>query len=132
MPDRAQPEEQRRRFSRVLFNAAATIHVGAGEHACTIHDLSFRGALLHLDDAPVAADAGVAAGAPCCLELRLGDDNDLIRMEAVVAHVAGERLGIRCNAIDLDSISHLRRLVELNVGDEAVLQRDFAALFSAN
>ena len=132
MPDRAQPEEQRRRFSRVLFSAAAIIRVGASEHACTIHDLSFKGALLHLDDAPVAADASVATGAPCCLELRLGDDNDLIRMDAVVAHVAGKRLGIRCRSIDLDSISHLRRLVELNAGDEAVLQRDFSALLSAN
>jgi len=30
--------------------------------------------------------------------------------------------------IDLDSISHLRRLVELNLGDEALLERELAAL----
>jgi hypothetical protein len=33
-----------------------------------------------------------------------------------------------CESIDLDSITHLRRLVELNAGDPALLERELTAL----
>jgi hypothetical protein len=39
-----------------------------------------------------------------------------------------ELLGFVCQYIDLDSISHLRRLVELNLGDGSLLERELAAL----
>ena len=40
----------------------------------------------------------------------------------------GDLVGMVCRHIDVDSISHLRRLVELNLGDEALLERELAAL----
>ena len=43
----------------------------------------------------------------------------------------GELIGFVCRHIDVDSISHLRRLVELNLGDEALLERELAALGEA-
>lgn len=127
MPNRPNPLEQRRHFSRVLFNAAACLGVDGGDRPCTVSDLSFKGALLRITDAPVPAP-----GTPCRLELRLADDDARIFMDATVAHVEGERVGIHCDSIDLDSISHLRRLVELNLGDESLLQRDFSALIAGS
>jgi hypothetical protein len=49
-------------------------------------------------------------------------------MEVVLTRTQGELLGFVCRHIDLDSISHLRRLVELNLGDETLLERELAAL----
>ena len=49
-------------------------------------------------------------------------------MEARVVHVEGRYAGLRCLAIDLDSVTHLRRLVELNLGDPALLERELSAL----
>jgi hypothetical protein len=49
-------------------------------------------------------------------------------MTGEIAHREGRQVGVRCLEIDLDSISHLRRLVELNVGDEAILHRELGAL----
>jgi hypothetical protein len=43
-------------------------------------------------------------------------------------HVEGPQVGLRCASIDLDSITHLRRLVELNSGDPAILDREFGSL----
>ena len=37
-------------------------------------------------------------------------------------------LGLFCHHIDIDSITHLRRLIELNLGDETLLQRELAEL----
>ena len=45
-------------------------------------------------------------------------------------HVDGANVGLRCDNIDLDSITHLRRLVELNVGDHNILERDLASLIN--
>jgi hypothetical protein len=49
-------------------------------------------------------------------------------MDVSVAHVEDQHIGFRCEHIDLDSITHLRRLVELNVGDTDILYRELSAL----
>ncbi len=56
----------------------------------------------------------------------------LIRMEISLAWARDGLLGFECQHIDLDSISHLRRLVELNLGDEELLERELALLVSAH
>ena len=45
-----------------------------------------------------------------------------------VAHREGRRAGLACQSIDVDSVTHLRRLVELNAGDPDLLQRELSAL----
>ena len=45
-----------------------------------------------------------------------------------MAHLEGNRTGIACDHIDVDSASHLRRIVELNTGNEALLEREIEAL----
>ncbi len=51
-----------------------------------------------------------------------------IMMQASLAHQTSDSAGFRCHHIDLDSISRLRRLVELNLGDSSLLERDLEAL----
>jgi hypothetical protein len=41
-------------------------------------------------------------------------------------------MGLQTEHIDLDSISHLRRLIELNVGDADILNRELGELVHAN
>jgi hypothetical protein len=47
-------------------------------------------------------------------------------MDGTVAHRERTRIGIRWHAIDLESIAHLRRLVELNLGGD--VRGELAAL----
>jgi len=49
-------------------------------------------------------------------------------METEVAHVEGRHVGLRCTHIDLDSMTHLRQLVERNADDPALLERELALL----
>jgi hypothetical protein len=116
---------QRRQFSRVFFRAGATLASAGSTQACEVLDLSLKGALLRLP-----ADQPAPTG-HCRLELTLDADQEVrIGMEAEVAHHEGDVIGLHCLSIDLDSITHLRRLVELNLGDDSLLQRELSALSS--
>ena len=88
-------------------------------------DLSLKGALVRLP-----ADSTAQAGAACTLRVRLDEMGDSIRMETKVTHIEGCYAGLSCHSIDLDSVTHLRRLVELNLGSEALLERELSALLS--
>ena len=114
---------QRRHFSRIAFNGEASFSWIDRQLACEVLDVSLKGALVTLQG------ARVAEGTPCMLELRLADDA-VVRMEGHVAHAEGTNIGIACEDIDLDSITHLRRLIELNLSDPALLERELAALIS--
>jgi hypothetical protein len=49
-------------------------------------------------------------------------------MQGSIIHSETDQIGFRCDHIDLESISHLKRLVELNLGDEAALERELHEL----
>ena len=49
-------------------------------------------------------------------------------MDVEIAHRENDELGLNCKDIDVDSITHLRRLVELNLGDPELLERELSAL----
>jgi len=114
---------QRRRYSRIPFCGSAVFQAGLGQWPCDVLDLSLRGALI------TVAVPDVAPGFPCLLELRL-DDDVCVRMEGHIAHHYANQVGIVCDETDLDSISHLRRLLALNLGDTSLLNREFSTLLA--
>jgi len=114
--------EDRRRFKRIAFDALTTLTQGDQQWDVTLLDLSLKG-LLVSRPADWAADPAV----PFAVAITLGEDAP-IAMEAELRHDNNGQLGFQCTHIDLDSISHLRRLVELNLGDEAELERELSAL----
>ncbi|NMG67747.1 PilZ domain-containing protein [Azoarcus indigens] len=121
-------QTEQRKFSRIRFQSGAHLLVDDTETACEICDLSLKGALLVLQEE--STPASLEVGGRCMLELRLDDAGTAVRMEGDVAHREGRRLGLVCREIDLDSITHLRRLLELNLGDAALLNREFSALIA--
>ncbi|HEX9052102.1 MAG TPA: PilZ domain-containing protein [Anaeromyxobacter sp.] len=115
--------DERRHFSRVTFHRPAELDVRIAQGTCEVLDVSMKGALVEV---PHGFPAHV--GQACTLTIRLDAGDAQIRMEGEIVHREGTQAGIRCVEIDLDSISHLRRLVELNLGDEDVLHRELSAL----
>lgn len=49
-------------------------------------------------------------------------------MDVQLAHDDHGQLGFVCLHIDLESIEHLRRLIELNLADPQELERELGAL----
>ena len=117
--------ENRRHFSRILFKTRARLLLDSDAIAVSLLDLSLKGALVQ-----PGATVNPEPGKTCTLELALDEGGAQIRMEMEVAHYRSGCLGLNCREIDLDSMIHLRRLVELNIGDESILQRELSALAS--
>ena len=121
---------ERRRFWRAAFSAPVTVLGDAASVEASVEamldDISLKGALLEM---PPEWQGKV--GDNCRLTLRLGSEPETaIVMWARVSHVDGRRVGLQCDSIDLDSITHLRRLVELNAGDASLLERELSALLA--
>lgn len=88
-------------------------------------DLSLKGALLSL---PSATELTLTL--PCLLKIQLNDKETVIAMAGELAHIEGEQAGFLCRSIDIESITHLRRLIEMNLGDATLVERELAALIS--
>ncbi|MCB1956424.1 MAG: PilZ domain-containing protein [Rhodocyclaceae bacterium] len=115
-------ELERRRFWRAAFQARATLASEGKFVGADVVDLSLKGALIDADSAWHAS-----VGQSVQLDLPLSSDARIL-MQMRVMHVEGARVGLRCEHIDIDSMTHLRKLVELNSGDPSMLERELAAL----
>lgn len=118
------PSPERRHFIRVVFDAEASLITTASRLAGKVVDLSLKGALIELHEA-----GGAESGEPCLLAVHLGEN--LIKMGGEIAHVEGRQVGVQCRSIDLESITHLRRLIEMNLGGGKLLERELKALIAA-
>jgi len=116
------PEGEKRIFTRVTVTREATLAGAAGEQPVTVEDISLNGVLVHLAD-----EVPLATGDDYELSLPLGDDI-VISMTLALAHQEGDRAGFRCRFVDLESVSHLRRIVEYNLGDPQLLHRELGEL----
>ncbi len=92
---------------------------------CEVMDISLNGALIEVPE-----ESEGQPGDPCTLVLQLDLGESVVRMEGRIVHRREGRIGMRCERLDLESIEHLRRLVELNLGDDALLDRELAALIA--
>lgn len=117
--------EDQRRFTRIPFDSAVHVVSADGAWNSELVDISLNGILI---EEPSNWNANV--GEHFLVELDLNDSDIEIRMEVEVAHMENGHIGFHCKHIDLDSITHLRRLVELNVGDTDILNRELSALGS--
>lgn len=115
--------QNRRQFSRIHFAAEARLFLPDGELAVELVDLSLKGALIR-----PKGHLFVTVGTSCTLKVQLDDAGAVIRMESTIVHHQGPYYGLACVEIDLDSVTHLRRLVALNLGDELLLERELSRL----
>jgi len=111
-----------RHFHRILYTAEAILSCEEKTWHCEIIDLSLKGCLLRFE-LPWEEDPEKLY----TLTLRLSEQVQ-IKMELTATHVVGNKVGFKCEHIDIDSISELRRLVELNLGSIALLERDLLSL----
>ena len=117
---------ERRHFSRIAFAGPAQLVTVEQRLPVQVLDLSLKGALLLLPE-----DASVEPGALCLLDLPLAPHEGRITMAAQLAHVSGGRAGLLSLGIDIESITHLRRVIELNLGDASLAERDLKALVAS-
>ena len=114
--------DEQRQFSRIPFDVPVTLTLGTQAWETGLIDISLHGALIQ---APQNFTADPGQDYRLAVHLEGGPD---ICMDVQVAHQEKEELGLNCKDIDVDSITHLRRLVELNLGDPDLLERELSSL----
>jgi hypothetical protein len=115
---------KQRRFTRVPFQVPAQLEIDGEKVPCSLLNVSLKGALVELDHGTAPA-----AGVSCSITIDLDPGSGArIRMDGDVAHRRGMQVGIRCDELDLESVQHLRRILEFNLGDEATVLRELGEL----
>jgi hypothetical protein len=115
---------ERRQFWRALFSSPVRLTTHEEATYAKLIDISLKGALL---EASPAWKGKINDSCQLRLDLAPGTT---ISMWGTVVHIDENQIGLRCDSIDLDSITHLRRLVELNSGDPAELEREISSLIT--
>ena len=112
-----------RRFLRSLVQTPARLNLAGNMRDVRLLDISLQGALVEVPSGMLGGVVGTRG------RLRLSLlPSAFIAMDVAVARTQGHCLGLRCVHIDIDSITHLRQLVERNCDDPQLLGRDLARL----
>ncbi len=115
-------QEQRRSFERIPFDADTFVSQHQQEWNVELIDLSLNGVLFQQPN-----DWAIHPGKSLQIKITLANDS-IIKMEILLVHNTETEVGCRILHIDLDSITLLKRLVELNVGSDDFLERELSAL----
>lgn len=111
--------EDRRQFRRIPFEHSVTLDLPGGERVCQLIDLSLKGALITCD-----GPLGLDKGGRCRLVIQLDGSEVSISTQAQLVYIEQDQHGFRFGEIGLDSLTHLRRLVELNLGDDEEIKKE--------
>lgn len=118
---------ERRNFHRVQFHSPVQLSCGDHTLTATMLDLSLHGALLQL---PADAQGlSIPTNTPCSVHIHL-TEQAIIHFQALTIRQDNATLALETANMDLDSIQHLKRLVELNLGAPELLERDMKALLA--
>lgn len=113
----------RRHFNRIIFSSQAELSQGGKVWQTELLDLSLKGALLKSP-----ANFEYDANGYLALNFVLDGLPNPISMKGKIRHRDNQQLGFQCELLDIDSATELRRLIELNISDEAILNRELMAL----
>ncbi len=120
--DQNNSHEERRRFSRIEFDADVRLLQDGNQYSAQLHDISLNGVLI-----ATPSEYHIRTDMPCTLLVILSDDA-VITMQVALVHSSSTFLGFHCTSIDMDSIVHLRRLIEINLGETGASERVLAEL----
>lgn len=118
----SQINAERRSYSRVPFQAEVLMQSGDEEWSCNLLDISLKGMLVEPPD-----NLDVDTRNPCAVALFLGEDAS-IHARVKITHINNGLWGLQWKHIDINSLKHLRRLLELNLNDPSLLSRELIDL----
>jgi c-di-GMP-binding flagellar brake protein YcgR len=113
--------DERRNFQRVPFATKAEIDCNCKKYHGELLDISLQGALV-LGRGAIPLEKG----SRCILSIHLLDSEITLQFEADIVHLQENRFGFKFISEDMETATHLRRLLELNIGSAEALDREIA------
>jgi c-di-GMP-binding flagellar brake protein YcgR len=117
-----QTPSERRSYNRIPFNAEILMQCGHEEWSCNLLDISLKGMLVEPPD-----NLDINMDNPCGMALFLGEDIS-IHARVNIIRSSDDNWGLKWLQIDDNSLQHLRRLIELNTSNPAMLMRELSEL----
>jgi len=117
---------EKRQFQRVRFAAETVVEIRGELIKATLMDISLKGALVAVHDGRPPD-----RGEPCRLMIHLDMSDVTLSFGGVVAHGRDDLFGITYTAIDIDTMIHLRNLMELNSGDPDLVRSELASFIES-
>ncbi|PLX72336.1 MAG: PilZ domain-containing protein [Desulfuromonas sp.] len=114
-----------RKFQRIPFLCQSVVKCSDRNYAAELLDISMKGALLNIRDLPDGQ-----LGHTCFIDIKLESSDIHLLFEAKLVHREGEHAGYVFQSENLETFTHLRRLLELNLGDDAIVNRELSDLLT--
>ena len=114
---------ERRNFQRVPFATEAEIIYHGKKYQGDLLDISLMGALVL-----AKGSIPLAESTRCELSIHLLDSEITMQFAADIVHCRENRIGFKFISEDTETATHLRRLLELNIGSSEAIDREVALL----
>jgi len=111
--------DKNRHFIRVDFHSDSKISCNGKEYSGELINLSLKGALLRFEKIP-----GFNKGDNCFLTIALSASDIILSFEVETVHLQNNDAGFKFTGIDIDSMTHLRRLIDLNADNNDITDEE--------
>lgn len=112
-----------RLFHRIRFVVKTDIETNGKSCEATLVDISLKGALVTFPH-----ELHPEKGLPCQLTIHLDESDIRLIFSGEIVHTHEKLTGIKFTLTDLDSMIHLRRLLELNTADPDQVRSELNSL----
>jgi hypothetical protein len=114
---------EHRLFHRIRFVLKTDVEINGKSREATLVDISLKGALITFPH-----ELHPETGLPCQLTIHLDASDIKLIISGEVIHTHENVTGIKFTLIDLDSMIHLRRLLELNSAKPDQVRSELSSL----
>jgi len=114
-----------RRFRRITFAAKVTLSTGQDVWSAELLEIALKGAMV-VTEAPLPLEIG----SRCSLCIVLPGTSISLNFQAELKHCEENRYGFKFISEDLGTLTHLRKLLELNTGDAETTRNELSAWLS--
>jgi PilZ domain-containing protein len=114
---------EHRLFHRIKFVVKTDVEINGTSCEAVLVDISLKGALVAFPQ-----EIHPEMGLPCQLTIHLNNSDIKLPFAGEVIHTHENLTGIKFTRVDIDSMIHLRRLLELNTADPDQVRSELFSL----
>jgi hypothetical protein len=114
---------EQRHFQRIKFVVKTDVAINGISCEATLVDISLKGALVTF-----LHDLHPEKGLPCHLTIHLNESDMKLPFAGEVIHTHDNLTGIKFTLVNIDSMIHLRRLLELNTANPDQVRSELNSL----
>jgi len=114
--------EDKRHFKRIAFTADIDVEYNGKNYTAELLDLSLKGILIKPEEKMPVQNNDLVL-----IKITLPMTDIILSFKSELVHRYNNNLGLKFICVDIDTITHLKRLMELNTGDAEKISEEMSA-----